>query len=955
MPLELILGPANAAKAGEVLSAYRAALPRGPILVVPTRGDVVHYERELASDQAVLGGSVVAFGGLAREIAARAGFAAPRVGRVQRERLIAAAAEAADPAVVGSSVGSPGFAAAAGELIAELERSRVTPQRLAAALENAVEEREAAGIYMRYWRALERRGLVDDDLFAWRAVDALAAAPAGWGASPVFLYGFDDLTPVQRRAIETLAGIPGVDVTVSLTYEPRTALAGRARTVEDLRPVAARVRDLPPLPDYYAAPALHHLERHLFEPEAERADAGDAVVLLEAGGERAEVELVAAEALALLRAGVPADQIAVVHRSPRSVAPLVAQVFSAYGVPFAQDRRVPLHDTALGRGVLALLRCALDPDAPAGELVAYLRTPGLLRRPELADRLEATVRRRAVRGAAEARALWEQANPEWKLDALDRLGERRVATSLRRAVTDLLAAPHRRAAPILDGPAREDAAAAAEMLAALEELEALGGVDARGALDALERLEVRLEDPARAGAVLVTDPLGIRARRFRAVIVFGLQERAFPRRATPDPFLGEDARRDLAASAGLVLRRPVEDLVDERALFYACASRAEERLVLAYRTADEDGNPALPSPFVEDVRRLFTDLPVRSRPLAAVTWDQDDAPTERERARAQALAGPRVPPEPIGALTSAAAIGALRHQEVLSAGALESYADCPAKWLVERELQPRALEPDSDAIARGAFIHRVLERTLGDLRARTGSARLTPASRDVAEELLRAAIEEEREREPLAATPGAAAAAAARAEADLLAYLDHASQTSGPYEPAHLEYSFGIEEGAPALWLDQGALKIRGVIDRVDVDPDARTAIVHDYKSGRPAPDWPVARWQRDRRLQVALYMLAVRDLLRLEPVGGVYQPLGTDRRARGVLLDTEEHREMAGTAFVETDLVDAERLAEELAAAERSAVELARSLRSGEVEPRPDTCAARGCRYPGICRSAAL
>ncbi|MCW3063372.1 MAG: ATP-dependent nuclease subunit B-like protein, partial [Solirubrobacterales bacterium] len=87
MSLELILGPANAAKAGEVMSAYRAALPRGPILVVPTREDVAHYQRELASDGAVLGGSVVAFGGLARTIAARAGYSAARVGPVQRERL----------------------------------------------------------------------------------------------------------------------------------------------------------------------------------------------------------------------------------------------------------------------------------------------------------------------------------------------------------------------------------------------------------------------------------------------------------------------------------------------------------------------------------------------------------------------------------------------------------------------------------------------------------------------------------------------------------------------------------------------------------------------------------------------------------------------------------------------------------------------------------------------------
>ena len=69
--------------------------------------------------------------------------------------------------------------------------------------------------------------------------------------------------------------------------------------------------ELPALDEYYApgvAAALHHLERWLFEPEAERIEPPRAsvVTLLEAGGERAEAELVAAEVLELLRAGVPA-------------------------------------------------------------------------------------------------------------------------------------------------------------------------------------------------------------------------------------------------------------------------------------------------------------------------------------------------------------------------------------------------------------------------------------------------------------------------------------------------------------------------------------------------------------------------------------------------------------------------------------------------------------------------
>src|SRR5439155_1731469 len=79
------------------------------------------------------------------------------------------------------------------------------------------------------------------------ALDALRVDPAAWGATPVFFYGFDDLTPLERDAVETLAGRVGADVTVSLSYEPgRLAFAGRARTFEELRPLADRVVALEP-------------------------------------------------------------------------------------------------------------------------------------------------------------------------------------------------------------------------------------------------------------------------------------------------------------------------------------------------------------------------------------------------------------------------------------------------------------------------------------------------------------------------------------------------------------------------------------------------------------------------------------------------------------------------------------------------------------------------------------
>ena len=61
MPLTLITGPANAAKAGAVLERLRAALGDDPVLVVPTTADATHYARELAGAGLVFGAEVTTF------------------------------------------------------------------------------------------------------------------------------------------------------------------------------------------------------------------------------------------------------------------------------------------------------------------------------------------------------------------------------------------------------------------------------------------------------------------------------------------------------------------------------------------------------------------------------------------------------------------------------------------------------------------------------------------------------------------------------------------------------------------------------------------------------------------------------------------------------------------------------------------------------------------------------
>ena len=111
----------------------------------------------------------------------------------------------------------------------------------------------------------------------------------------------------------------------------------------------------------------------------------------------------------------------------------------------------------------------------------------------------------------------------------------------------------------------------------------------------------------------MASPLDIRARRFEAVFVCGLQEGEFPRRAAPEPFLTDADRRAIAAASGLVLPLREDQLERERYLFYVCVSRAERLLVLSSRPCDEEGNPDPPSFFLDDVEALISDL---ARPRA---------------------------------------------------------------------------------------------------------------------------------------------------------------------------------------------------------------------------------------------------------------------------------------------------------------------------------------------------
>ena len=238
---------------------------------------------------------------------------------------------------------------------------------------------------------------------------------------------------------------------MSLTYEPGRAALARARRGGPGAAPARRARAR-------AAGARRALRGRLpgraAPPRARpvraapaRIDPGAGGPLLEAGGERAEAELVAAEVLELLRAGVPGEEIAVVYRSlARAGAAARARVRAVRDPAGGRARGAVRATRRSGGRCSALARCALL------ERPGERRGPaGLPARPRAA---RAARDRRRPRGRCAPRRACTTAAAGSRAAGL---GRSRSSTrcgaagdppaELARHARRLLAAPHRGAAP----------------------------------------------------------------------------------------------------------------------------------------------------------------------------------------------------------------------------------------------------------------------------------------------------------------------------------------------------------------------------------------------------------------------------------------------------------------------------------------------------------------------------
>jgi superfamily I DNA/RNA helicase/RecB family exonuclease len=357
------------------------------------------------------------------------------------------------------------------------------------------------------------------------------------------------------------------------------------------------------------------------------------------------------------------------------------------------------------------------------------------------------------------------------------------------------------------------------------------------------------------------------------VCVVGVQDGVWPDLRSRSSLLQSERLAPLAEGG---LREPAgraELLADERRLLYVALTRARRRVVVtAVDTGEEDGDR--PSQLLAElgvgVRR------VRQRPAAPLSLsavvaalrrravDAAASPAMRTAARSRLarLTAERAPdgtplvpaadPDGWWGLLATSVndepVQAPGQPVALSGTSLTGLGECPLRWFLQHEVH--ADRPATTAMGFGGVLHALADEVA------TGR---TPAELDALVERLDKVWDQLAYEAPWQSVQQHTAATEALAR--FLAW--HAAARGRTLLATEERFEVDIE-------LPSGTARLRGFVDRVELDADGRVHVV-DFKTGRnPGSDASVATHP-----QLATYQLAVRRGALDEATGGRREPGG--------------------------------------------------------------------------------
>jgi len=651
----VLLGPAAGGKTSVVLTLQEQTPNGGCLLIAPNAPAVAQLRRRLLQRTAqgvIVSPKVMTFAAVARQVL---GAARPDVRTLTPFRRRLLLREIVDDlagkgklATLAGVADTPGLIVSLDRSIAELKRAAVDPDTLAKAIARPKgKHAELLAVYRQYQRRLHAEQTYDLQGRMWLLRDMLSEGPEKTiapldGIGLIAADGFTDFTPTQLEILHLL-GRRGIGVVITLPSPtardepPRERMwHWTQRTLNNIRSSFGGKLDeieLDPAGDGVSAAAV----RRVFAMDAGPVEPPpDALYIVAAAGQDAEIGAAAVSIKQLLADGAAAGSIAVIARALDTYRPAIERIFADCDIPVSPASQ-PLTDVPIIR--FALDTASIGPEFLFPQVLrviksSYFRPQSLGDFDELTSlAAEMLIREGNVLGGrdayAKAAAFLANRTGDDDRDGEIALGPLSLPAEAIRSAAAMLEAMFAASESATDAAGLERLVGTLQLAAAAHDhddesliardlralamlrqaIAELAGRDQTTTVAHLREALQAVMCPAPCGEsfVDVLDVLDARALRYDHVFLLGVNESAFPLHMRSGAMVSE-ADRLAWASRAVVLDGRDDLTAREMLLFYLAASRADRSLTVSYLLSDEGGSPDAPSGFLLSLAEPFGGL-----------------------------------------------------------------------------------------------------------------------------------------------------------------------------------------------------------------------------------------------------------------------------------------------------------------------------------------------------------
>lgn len=781
-------------------------------------------------------------------------------------------------------------------------------------------------------------------------------------------------------------------------------------TQANLERAGFEIRKMPPRSFRTQKASLLFLQKNLFtaKEKSKVPDPQEDIIFLDAIGTEGEIELIAREIHHLYATGeYRYSDFAVLFRQIKNYAPVLASVFGRYRIPVEIHERDRLKFSPWIATMVSLLSIFRN-GWKREDLFAFLKSNYVrflgADQPKEEEWIAWLEQCAWKQGVAEGREAWLEAwniSPEnipaekfgvAKEKILKPLFELENKFRTAQTVPELLYA-FKKAVYETFGIlqmsdeatvfTRRDAACASRLEALLDEMKRyflkskVSMVSFEAFSDyflGLIELDVYSLHERDKNRVQIYDVSLARQKEYKVVFVAGLLEKVFPMQVREDPLLSDWERKLMNGGMEFPLaeQRPRQSI--ERFFFYLAVTRASEKLYLSYPHLDFEGKESLPSFYLEEVKRLFGEkIKIVRQNLSRPYPTLKEAITRQEREAAvfgalrevvekkcsltealetiltallsQPLSRDRIfsALRPVEARLVDDRIRRGKYFEIREASPtrIEEYAKCPFRYFANRILKLQDASEDINIMQKGNILHEVLQRYFDPKQKIRG-----PLEKFLKQELETAfkkypmtwfeKYEESLDRQELYEM--------------LLFFLKEENERleTASFHPYCVEYSFGSGRGcdAPALKIpgEKKDILLQGRMDRIDVDPEKKMGLVIDYKR---SARFKAASLELGTALQLPLYLLAMKEHLGLEPLGGEIHSVKDHKRSG---FYSEKQASLFGKEFSGRSHLSEEVFQKVFGRAVIFLRKFVKEMEACEISVRPRDCESF-CPFDTVCR----